>query len=212
MIGSTFSKDYPTNISVLISGQVKQGKYLVVSTNGSKIIRGEFLEVSTANDSSLSERTLQAARELDYSGVIPLPGDSVVFTYAVKGGRLIGSGRIRSLEPFALVLRRPVLFPDSATRIAVDSLRSLYVDRKGEVNITSLRGLILWVSTATTQLVLRVDSDTTHVPLSDIDSIELEGAHYAYPIGLGIGAAIDIALIVSLWGATHTSGGGCIPP
>lgn len=154
-IGSTYYDNNPTDISLLKSGAVKPGKYLVVSKKDSTIKKGELLIVLAAGGTSFAERYLEAARELKYTGVLPLPDDNLVFTYSIKGHRLIGRGRFRGLEPGFLLLKRSGLSADTLITIPIDSLGSLHVEEKGEVNLASIQTLILWVSTVPAQLVLR---------------------------------------------------------
>jgi hypothetical protein len=297
VIGSSLSSDSPTNFSFLKSGAVTLGTKLLVIKKDSTEVRGRFVGVLTADEASFTERYLVAAGDLKYirvlplpgdslvftygvtdgrligrgrfrslvpgtlvlsraispqhSGVLPLPGDSLVFTYAVKGGRLIGRGRYSGLKGSDLVLSQAMSPPNTATRIPIDSLGSLHVEGRGDADLASIRSLILWESTvitqpdsseriaiehigslyiegrgvvslssirrlilreseATTRLVLNCDADTVLVPLADIGSVTVEGAHYAWPIGIGVGAAVDITLIVAgMRSLSSGSGGSC---
>ena len=77
----------------------------------------------------------------------------------------------------------------------------LVVSRRHSVK---LAGEYLGVQTeSTSQLVLRCDADTVHVPLGDIASIEVECTEYARLIGLGIGTTVDIGVLAATSAGVH---------
>jgi len=201
VIAGVLSSNDPLSISFLTSGVVEVGTDLVVSQKDSATIRGAFLGLTTIDEVSYTERYLGAAGGLKNTEVLPLPGDSIVFAYAGAGGRPIGRGRFRGLDPGTLYLVRTRSLPYAETRIAMDSLRVLQVEGKGSVNLASIRSLISqqYLPTVTTHILLRNDADTTvSVPVGDIISVEVEGGRYGWVVGLGIGNAVDLAIIVAL--------------
>ena len=198
VIGGSHSYDDRTTIPVLGSGAVEQGTHLTVHRKDFTKIRGEFLGLRTTDEESFSEAYTAAAADIRKTGVLPLPGDSLLFVYSVTGGKIAVRGRFRGLGPVDLFLFPTKYRTDDESRFILDSLGALHVEGKGDVNLASLRSLASgkYLLSVPTHLILKIAADTTvSLPVAEIRSVEVEREHYGWLIGFGIGAVVDIAVL-----------------
>ena len=190
-------------LSILTLRETRRGTSIAVTMRDGQHVEGDYMYLKDETPGRYKERYASAVREIVEGQTLPVPGDSVEFSYRDTPGPL-ERGEFRGVDPGTMVLgNRRVLVSDIGILQVGDSAR-VNLWRFG--NVVRERRLPFLLS----NLVMTVGRDTAELPVVDVVRVEINESRNAKWIGLGIGAAVDavvgIILLESMRESCENSG------
>ena len=194
-LGSAIDNSRPDKetIPVGTAMNLKPGDEIRISLVDSKVIEGIYKESTLLDSTTYASRCQGFLDSVRADVTFPKPGDTLFLH--MKGSKLQFPYLFRGYGMGYLKL----LLPDKSlnTTIALADLTGLE-NREGKMFDL---GMLDRMSNAcqppgTMFLVIQTSFGTQRVPLENIDRVEKPNSKYARWIGLGIGAPIDIAVVV----------------
>lgn len=179
------------DISLLSVRKLEPGSTLSVITRDSRRIEGDFIGVREVLPDQYRVQYAEALEKLGAKEQFPSPGDTIRFSpYSNPAANL--RGIFMGVDPGAVVVSR------AGQRVGFLELAGMRSSAGAEVDLQALEAHVssLRIPFVTRGLLLSTETDTTEILFSDIIRIEKERSHNGKLIGFGIGAAIDITVLI----------------
>jgi hypothetical protein len=192
------------DISLMSIRKLEPGTTLTVITRDSRRLEGDYAGSRETPQEPYQAQYEQALVKLGMKDHFPLPGDTITFgTYFKPETKL--RGIFMGVDPGVAVVSR------AGQRVAFLELAWMHSPTGADIDLEAFQTLVSdrQLPSVTQGILLCTDSDTTEILLSDVIRVEKEASHNGKLIGFGIGAVIDIAVIVGMSQAHHESEESC---
>ncbi|SYZ73242.1 hypothetical protein TRIP_C21360 [Candidatus Zixiibacteriota bacterium] len=181
-------------------GEVGHGSKITVELADSSKIQGEFSGLVIDTGSDYRKKYAEARLAAESSIVLPQIGESVDFSY-VSGVRLKGNfegfdQRFPSLPCSSLVVVKPAI-NESISREKLCFLPYLHTSAGDSVGTGAICELIgKRQIPLMSQMVINHGGRLDNVPLEKIREVQVKNRKSAKWVGLGLGFAIDVTLVI----------------
>jgi hypothetical protein len=180
---------------------IKRGWIIHVKRTDGTTASGEFLGSATTTDETYAALYREFVATSPLGKLMPALGDSVrIITHGALG-RGEQSGQFIGLSEGALRMQSKKYKGDVG--VVLGSIDTVYHPRGPMIRGDTLRRYAadgeVPMATVKTRLLLSGDNGTAFIPIDEIRDIRFPDSNNRKWWGLGIGAALDAALIISLW-------------
>jgi hypothetical protein len=185
------SNRYSGDVSLVNVRKLEPGSTLTIITRDSKRIEGDYVGVRETLPDQYRAHYREALETLGMKDQFPFPGDTIRFAeYSSPATNL--RGIFMGVDPSAVVVSRAGL------RVGFFELAALRSSDGAEIDLQALEALVSnhQLPFVTRGILVSTDTDTIEVPFSDIIRIDKDRSQNGKLIGFGIGAAIDITILI----------------
>jgi hypothetical protein len=182
------------------AGSIERGKDITLTKKNGEEVKGEYLGLDTVAVSHYARWYNESREKCRKDVLLPGLGDSISFTLPKHAKEY--KGEFLGFDNQYILVRLMEIREMVNEKIDMNKLERI-TDRNGHLievgklkNLSS-EGKIPALSAVT--VTVKTDSDTLHVPAAAVDRIEIPNDKYAKWVGLGVGAVIDVAILVAAW-------------
>jgi hypothetical protein len=198
-VGAAIDSSKPDYVTIpgWRAASIKRGKDIKLTKNNGEELKGEYLGLDTVAVSQYAQWYNESREKCQRDVLLPGLGDTISFTVLTRAKEY--KGEFLGFDNQYILVRLVVIGGMVNEKIDMNNLERI-TDKNGNlIEVRKLKDLSLEgkIPVASTMTV-KTNVDTIRVPIAAVSQIKIPNEKNAKWVGLGIGALVDVAIVVAV--------------